>query len=1473
MSSVEEALSLVPRAYQEEIFEQAQNGNVIAALDTGSGKTFIAALLIKWVMSQPSQAGKKTVFLVPKVPLVDQQRDVLSKQTPLIVRGYVGAMGVDAWDKGRWELEFLQSDCLVMTAQIFKNILVHGYWSLDQVALLIFDECHHARKYHPYNAIMVDHYRSSEWKPKIFGMTASPIWNREKPLESIETLQNNLCSKVIAVRQHMDLLDQHVNRPIELIVRYQNPSDEHYDTYYKPSLWDYLHSDEQVISPILAIRDAEVRYKVTLNAVGPAGADYFLLKHAIHAVEEYELRAMMPEISSRSRKKASFTSDTISDSGRNDDNELAIGLEKLRSAVLSFRRRLLSDGRTLPPEWLSPKLRAAVDILVKHRSESFQGIIFVNQRQVAKALSWILGRVLETKTWLRCGELIGHGESSKSSSSGKGMDIKRQRDIVQSFRSGNLNLLIATDVGEEGLDFPACALVIRYDSVKHMVGYVQSRGRARQQNSTYVVMAAENDAQEIARYKGLRNAEPELRIVYQTMNAGGSSGELDNGDELDNDYVDPLDLASRETYTIPSTGATLTYSSAISLLSHFCSLIPGDSYTRSLQPKYIIESADKTEFTATLHLPRALPLTSDQLLYNGPPKRSKKEAKRAVAFIAMRMLHTLGIFDDYLSPIKSRKGMSIEDADGRPIAKVNAVGVMMDVLVASPWSTGPPWHLHVLRINDKFHAGLVCGRSLPEVDLVTRGKYVQVHSQASVLPFDLTLVQLDLLEKFTRMGIWWRVTGSPVTSPVACFLVPLDQQGNIDWSAIERAVTNEIGTYDWSDVKDNDEGKVMLMNSRRVGRVLRFIRFRPDLSVDTKPSPTTIEGSFDTYAAYFEAKYSFKYKKTEHVRIVATASGRIVEVSEMPRYPSSGYNFRVSRPQQDAYDTQQSMATFLLPESYCRRALFHMDIVEAFQVFASACQRVCDVFRARVARNFLKYPPIPDNLIVEALTLPSAMAGFNNQRLETMGDSVLKLSVVVYIFNAFPNRHEGQLTALKENSVSNRLLLARAKEVHLERFLTSENRSMRTWRFERSSVTSLGTCKIGSEEIALAHRTFPRRSLQDCMEASLGAAYVAGGLNFALQTGTALGLCFGGPTPWPERYPLTEFVPPAALFGKLQEDLQYTFRNGKLLVEAVKHPSFDFLENYPCYQRLEFLGDAVIELVVTTYLYNKFPGANSGQMSWARARAICNTTLAALAVNRLSLHKYLLANCVELSEDVAKEVEILSAASYEDVSLNDWRYDPPKVLGDIFESVIGAVFVDSGFDYTITAPIIEELMKDVLVLLHPDIPYDPVSRLLQWVAKSGCMRAKFQRTQTNPRVNRKDGVVVLIHDRIVAGPITAANKPLAKGLVAEKAMQVLADGSSEFALRKICECMRVEDEEEPRDLPERNTREKDLDLETTEGFLRAGSVRLSEVEADELAKEVEEMNDDSESWELEEVELLLDTSSGPASEVDGMDCS
>lgn len=142
--------TLLPRRYQEEIFVRAQQGNVIAALDTGSGKTFISTLLIKWIAARDVGHNNLIVFLVPKVALVQQQGEFIAKQTSLRVRQFSGATAHDMGDRDGWKTEFENSDVFVMTgawigasspqstdmrypAQIFLNLITHSHWGIDKV--------------------------------------------------------------------------------------------------------------------------------------------------------------------------------------------------------------------------------------------------------------------------------------------------------------------------------------------------------------------------------------------------------------------------------------------------------------------------------------------------------------------------------------------------------------------------------------------------------------------------------------------------------------------------------------------------------------------------------------------------------------------------------------------------------------------------------------------------------------------------------------------------------------------------------------------------------------------------------------------------------------------------------------------------------------------------------------------------------------------------------------------------------------------------------------------------------------------------------------------------------------------------------------------------------------------------------------------------------------------------------------------
>ncbi|KAG1358938.1 putative endoribonuclease Dicer [Cocos nucifera] len=172
----------IARKYQLELCRKAVEENIIVYLGTGCGKTHIAVLLmyeLGHLIRKPSK--NVCVFLAPTIPLVRQQAVVIENSTDFKVRCYYGGHR-HLKDHDEWNKEIDQCEVLVMTPQILLHNLRHCFIKMDLIALLIFDECHHAqaKKRHPYAQIMKEFYKTDAIKsPRIFGMTASPIIGKE----------------------------------------------------------------------------------------------------------------------------------------------------------------------------------------------------------------------------------------------------------------------------------------------------------------------------------------------------------------------------------------------------------------------------------------------------------------------------------------------------------------------------------------------------------------------------------------------------------------------------------------------------------------------------------------------------------------------------------------------------------------------------------------------------------------------------------------------------------------------------------------------------------------------------------------------------------------------------------------------------------------------------------------------------------------------------------------------------------------------------------------------------------------------------------------------------------------------------------------------------------------------------------------------------------------------------------------------
>ncbi len=158
--------------------------------------------------------------------------------------------------------------------------------------------------------------------------------------------------------------------------------------------------------------------------------------------------------------------------------------------------------------------------------------------------------------------------------------------------------------------------------------------------------------------------------------------------------------------------------------------------------------------------------------------------------------------------------------------------------------------------------------------------------------------------------------------------------------------------------------------------------------------------------------------------------------------------------------------------------------------------------------------------------------------------------------------------------------------------------------------------------------------------------------------------------------------------SELEERLQYRFSDSALLELALSHRSFQKNNN----ERLEFLGDALLDMYISELLYHQFPNANEGQMTRARAALVRRESLAELAK----------------SFDLGKHIKLGSG------ELKSGGHRRASILADALEAILGAVYLDGGFQPC--RSLVERLFQSRLQNSFGDNKEkDPKTRLQEWL--------------------------------------------------------------------------------------------------------------------------------------------------------------
>lgn len=214
---------------------------------------------------------------------------------------------------------------------------------------------------------------------------------------------------------------------------------------------------------------------------------------------------------------------------------------------------------------------------------------------------------------------------------------------------------------------------------------------------------------------------------------------------------------------------------------------------------------------------------------------------------------------------------------------------------------------------------------------------------------------------------------------------------------------------------------------------------------------------------------------------------------------------------------------------------------------------------------------------------------------------------------------------------------------------------------------------------------------------------------------------------------------------KIQEKIGYVFRNVELLSEAFTHASFSNEHALPSYERLEFLGDSVLGMVVAAYLYERYPGADEGFLTKTKASIVSGKTLAAV-IERLDLVQYLRVSSGN------NETEVRSSKNIKE---------------DLFEALVGAITVDGGIDES-RKFILRELAGELSRTYTVDNVTDFKSKLLEKAVHKG-IKAEFV-VGVSPD-DPKTFVAEVLFDGVVCASGAGASKKKAAQSAAEAALK------------------------------------------------------------------------------------------------------
>ncbi|MFI5412287.1 MAG: DEAD/DEAH box helicase [Candidatus Micrarchaeales archaeon] len=484
-----------PREYQINIIKSVFSGkNSLVILPTGLGKTLIALFAIAHALYN----GKKAIILAPTKPLSEQHYNSLTSLMKIESEKILFLTGSITSSKRKKMEE--ESKIIAATPQTIANDLKAGRLTLEDFGVVVFDECHRAAGRYAYTYIADE---CKEQGVQLIGLTASPGSKKEK----VDALLKVLDVQNIEIRVSTDLdVEKYVmgkettdifvekNPEIIAVLNCLKPViEEHLQKLYQRGLSPFKYMDKLPKGRLLELGENIKKIQAS-NYKFAAMFDYVYVLDLAHAYDLVATEGLHPFISYMNGLRE-----------REQKSRVVLSILKNESVVQAelIAKTALAKGIE------HPKMFKTIQIL-KEKYEGKSAIVFVQYRSTIKKLVDLM-----KLNGIEARAFVGKKEGVTNAS---------QAQVISDFRAKKFQVLVATSIGEEGLDIPSVDAVIFYEPVASEIRNIQRKGRTGRFRFGEVVILITLDTKDEAYHMIAKMKEKRMRDLVVKIKA-----QLDRG--------------------------------------------------------------------------------------------------------------------------------------------------------------------------------------------------------------------------------------------------------------------------------------------------------------------------------------------------------------------------------------------------------------------------------------------------------------------------------------------------------------------------------------------------------------------------------------------------------------------------------------------------------------------------------------------------------------------------------------------------------------------------------------------------------------------------------------------------------------------------------------------------------------------------------------------------------------------------------